>query len=45
MPGDPRYTEPANVPHCVLSKGEPVIVQLSGTGPTAAKPATEQAPK
>ncbi len=31
------YTEPANVPHFVATKGEPVVVQISGTGPTATK--------
>jgi hypothetical protein len=26
------------VPHFVLSKGEPVVVQISGMGPTASRP-------
>lgn len=29
------YTEPANVPHCVESRGEPVVLQISGVGPSA----------
>jgi uncharacterized RmlC-like cupin family protein len=29
------YTEPAKVSHFVVTKGEPVIVQITGTGPTA----------
>lgn len=46
LPPGSFYTEPANVSHFVVSKGEPVIVQISGTGPTATRfvdPA--QAPK
>lgn len=31
------YTEPANVPHFVASRDESVVVQISGTGPTATK--------
>ncbi|MBI3156520.1 MAG: cupin domain-containing protein [Burkholderiales bacterium] len=34
LPPGSFYTEPANVPHFVLSKDEPVVVQISGTGPT-----------
>lgn len=37
LPPGSFYTEPANVPHSVVSKGEPVIVQISGTGPTATR--------
>jgi len=37
LPAGSYYTEPANVPHFVAAKGEPVIVQISGTGPTATK--------
>ena len=37
LPPGSFYTEPANVPHFVVSKGEPVIVQISGTGPTATR--------
>jgi quercetin dioxygenase-like cupin family protein len=38
LPAGSFYTEPANVPHSVLSKGEPVVVQISGIGPTATRP-------
>jgi hypothetical protein len=37
LPPGSFYTEPANVPHFVLSKGEPVVVQISGVGPTASR--------
>ena len=37
LPAGSFYTEPANVPHFVATKGEPVVVQLSGVGPTATK--------
>lgn len=37
LPAGSFYTEPANVPHFVATKGEPVIVQISGTGPTATR--------
>lgn len=37
LPPGSFYTEPANVPHFVLSKGEPVVVQISGMGPTASR--------
>lgn len=37
LPPGSFYTEPANVTHSVVSKGEPVIVQISGTGPTATR--------
>ena len=34
LPPGSFYTEPANVPHFVLTK-EPVIIQVTGTGPSA----------
>ena len=37
LPAGSFYTEPANVPHFVATKGEPVVIQLGGTGPTATK--------
>jgi quercetin dioxygenase-like cupin family protein len=37
LPAGSFYTEPANVPHFVATKGEPVVVQISGVGPTATK--------
>jgi quercetin dioxygenase-like cupin family protein len=37
LPPGSFYTEPANVPHFVLSKGEPVVVQISGMGPTTSR--------
>jgi quercetin dioxygenase-like cupin family protein len=37
LPPGSFYTEPANVPHFVAAKGEPVVVQISGVGPTATK--------
>jgi quercetin dioxygenase-like cupin family protein len=37
LPPGSFYTEPADVPHFVLSKGEPVVVQISGMGPTASR--------
>ena len=37
LPAGSFYTEPANVPHFVAAKGEPVVVQISGVGPTATK--------
>jgi quercetin dioxygenase-like cupin family protein len=37
LPPGSFYTEPANVPHFVLSRGEPVVVQISGMGPTASR--------
>ena len=37
LPPGSFYTEPANVPHFVATKGEPVVFQLSGVGPTATK--------
>jgi quercetin dioxygenase-like cupin family protein len=37
LPPGSFYTEPANVPHFVATKGEPVVFQLSGIGPTATK--------
>jgi quercetin dioxygenase-like cupin family protein len=35
LPPGSFYVEPANVPHYVATKGEPVVIQISGTGPTA----------
>jgi len=35
LPSGSFYTEPANVPHFVASRDEPVVVQITGTGPTA----------
>lgn len=35
LPPGSFYTEPANVPHFVATRGEPVVVQISGSGPTA----------
>jgi quercetin dioxygenase-like cupin family protein len=37
LPAGGFYTEPANVPHFVTTKGESVTVQITGTGPTAVK--------
>lgn len=37
LPPGSFYTEPANVSHFVASKGEPVIFQITGTGPTATR--------
>ena len=37
LPAGSFYTEPANVAHFVVSKGEPVVVQISGMGPTASR--------
>lgn len=37
LPAGSVYTEPANVPHFVLTKAEPVIVQITGVGPTATR--------
>ena len=34
LPPGSFYTEPANVPHFVVTR-EPVIIQVSGTGPSA----------
>jgi mannose-6-phosphate isomerase-like protein (cupin superfamily) len=34
LPAGSFYTEPANVNHFVATKDEPVIVQISGTGPS-----------
>jgi quercetin dioxygenase-like cupin family protein len=35
LPAGSFYTEPAGVHHFVASKDEPVVLQLSGMGPTA----------
>lgn len=35
LPPGSFYTEPANVPHYIATEGEPVVVQISGMGPTA----------
>lgn len=46
LPPGSFYTEPATVAHFVLSKGEPVVVQISGMGPTATRLVEpSQAPK
>jgi len=37
LPPGSFYTEPANVAHFVATKADPVVVQISGTGPTATK--------
>lgn len=37
LPPGSFYTEPANVPHFVATRDEPVVVQISGMGPTATK--------
>src|SRR3989304_1447285 len=35
LPAGSFYTEPANVPHFVATKGEPAVIQITGTGATA----------
>jgi quercetin dioxygenase-like cupin family protein len=40
LPPGSFYTEPANVPHFVMTKDEAVVVQIVGTAPTATKPVT-----
>jgi len=35
LPPGSFYTEPANTPHFLATKGDPVIVQVTGTGPVA----------
>jgi quercetin dioxygenase-like cupin family protein len=37
LPPGSFYTEPANVPHFSLTKDEPVLVQISGNGPSATR--------
>ncbi len=37
LPPGSYYTEPANTPHCVATKGEPVVLQVSGIGPSGMK--------
>ena len=37
LPAGSFFTEPANVPHFVLTKGEPVVVHITGTGPTGVR--------
>ena len=37
LPPGSFYTEPANVPHFAATKGESVIVQITGIGPTAVR--------
>ncbi|WP_354269935.1 hypothetical protein [Bradyrhizobium japonicum] len=34
LPVGSVYTEPANEPHFAMTANEPVIVMLTGTGPT-----------
>ncbi len=46
LPAGSSYVEPAGVRHFVATKDEPVILQLSGIGPTATRFAdSENAPK
>jgi quercetin dioxygenase-like cupin family protein len=46
LPAGSFHTEPANVNHFVLTKEGGVIVQITGTGPTATRPVeSPQAPK
>jgi quercetin dioxygenase-like cupin family protein len=46
LPAGSFYVEPAGVHHFVATKDEPVILQLSGIGPTATRFAdSENAPK
>ena len=35
LPPGSFYVEPVNVPHYVATKDEPVVLQVTGTGPTA----------
>jgi len=37
LPPGSFYTEPANVVHFVEARGEPVVLQISGNGPSATK--------
>jgi uncharacterized RmlC-like cupin family protein len=37
LPPGSFYTEPANVPHFLQAGDEPVVVQISGTGPSGVK--------
>ena len=37
LPPGSFYTEPANVAHFSLTKDEPVLVQITGTGPSATR--------
>jgi len=37
LPPGSFYTEPGNVPHFLLAGDEPVVVQISGTGPSGVK--------
>jgi len=37
LPAGSFYTEPANVSHFLLAGDEPVVVQISGTGPSGVK--------
>ncbi len=34
LPAGSFYTEPANVPHFVATKGDGAVIQISGTGPS-----------
>lgn len=34
LPAGSFYTEPANVPHFIVTKGEPVVMQVTGSGAT-----------
>jgi quercetin dioxygenase-like cupin family protein len=37
LPAGSYYTEPANVAHCVASRGEPVVLEIRGIGPSGIK--------
>ena len=37
LPPGSFYVEPAGAPHFIATKDEPVVLQLSGMGPTATK--------
>ena len=36
LPAGSFYTEPANVPHFVVTKGDGAVIQITGVGPTVA---------
>lgn len=36
LPAGSFYTEPANVPHFVMTKGDGAVVQITGSGPATA---------
>lgn len=35
LPAGSFYTEPANIPHFVATKGEGAVIEISGTGPSS----------